>query len=126
MISDNLLDLAIETAMSSPSRRKVGAVLLKKTKIITTAVNLEKKSHPIQAKFAKRVGLAPKVFLHAEVHSLIKARDDADTIIVARVDKHGKLRNSRPCPICSLALEESGVNNVYYSTDDGFMYRYCV
>jgi deoxycytidylate deaminase len=124
MISDNFLKLAIETAKSSPSKKKVGAVLLKKNKVITTAVNLEKKSHPLQAKFARRVGLGPKIYLHSEIAALIKAREDADTIVVARVNPQNKLRNSCPCKICSLALEEFGVKNIYYSTDDGFMYKY--
>jgi tRNA(Arg) A34 adenosine deaminase TadA len=124
MISDNFLQLAIETAKSSPSKKRVGAILLKKNKVITTAVNLEKKSHPLQAKFAKRVGLWQKIYLHSEIHALIKAREDADTIVVARVNPQNKLRNAKPCPICSLALEESGIQNIWYSTDDGFVYKY--
>jgi len=124
MISDSFLKLAIETAKSSPSKKKVGAVLLKKNKIIATAVNLEEKSHPLQAKLAKRVGLAPKIYLHSEINALIKAKEDADTIVVARVNNQGKLRNACPCPICSLALDEYGVDNIYYSTDDGFLYKY--
>jgi cytidine deaminase len=126
MISDNILQLAIETAKSSPSKKKVGAVLLKKSKVIAAAVNLEKKSHPFQAKLAQKVGLCEKIYLHAEISSLIKAREDADTIVVARVNNQGKLRNSCPCKICSLALEEYGVENIYYTTNDGFMYKYSV
>jgi tRNA(Arg) A34 adenosine deaminase TadA len=124
MISDNYLQLAIETAKSSPSKKRVGAVLLKKNKVVSTAVNLERKSHPLQAKFANRVGLGPKIFLHSEIHALIKAREDADTIVVARVNPQNKMRNAKPCPICALALEEAGVKNIYYSTDDGFVYKY--
>ena len=124
MISDNFLQLAIDTAKSSPSKKRVGCVLLKKNKVIATAVNLEKKSHPLQAKFAKRVGLWQKIYLHSEIHALIKAREDADTIVVARVNPQDKLRMAAPCPCCSLALEEAGVKNIYYSTDDGFLYKY--
>lgn len=124
MISDNFLQLAIETAKSSPSKKKVGAVLLKKNKVIATAVNLDEKSHPIQARFAKRVGLAPKIYLHSEIAALIKAREDADTIVVARVNNQDKLRMAKPCPCCSLALEEAGVTNIYYTTNEGFMYKF--
>lgn len=124
MMTDNFLQLAIETAKSSPSKKKVGAVLLRKNKVIATAVNLEKKTHPLQAKFAQRVGLVEKIYLHAEVSALIKAREDADTIVVARVNNQNKLRNSCPCKVCALALEEAGVKNIYYSTDDGFMYNF--
>ncbi len=126
MISDNFLQLAIETAKSSPSRRRVGAVLLRKSKVIATAVNLEQKSHPWQAELAKKVGLCEKIYLHSEIHALIKAREDADTIVVARVNTQDKLRMAKPCPICALALEQGGVKNIYYSTNEGFMYRYSI
>jgi tRNA(Arg) A34 adenosine deaminase TadA len=124
MISDNFLDLAIQIAKTSPSRCKIGAVLLKKSKVISTAVNLEKKSHPMQAKLAKKVGLDPKIYLHAEVHALVKAKENADTIIVARVNNQGLLRNSLPCPICRLAIESEQIKNVYYTTNKGFLYEY--
>ncbi len=126
MISDNFLKLAIETAKSSPSRRRVGAVLLKKSKVVATAVNLEEKSHPLQAKLAQKVGLGEKIYLHAEISALIKCKEDADTIIVARVNTQDKLRMAKPCPICALALEQEGIKNVYYTTNEGFMYRYSV
>lgn len=124
MISDQFIKLAIETAKTSPSHRRVGAVLLKKTKVIATAVNLEQKSHPLQARLAKRVGLCEKIYLHAEISALIKAKEEADTIIVARVSKQDKLRMSKPCPICTLALEQAGINNVYYTTNEGIMYSW--
>jgi len=124
MISDNFLHLAVETAKSSPSRRRVGAVLLRKSKLVSTAVNLEQKSHPLQAKLAEKVGLGEKIYLHSEIHALIKAKEDADTIIVARVNTQDKLRMAKPCPICALALEQGGVKNIYYSTNEGFMYKY--
>jgi tRNA(Arg) A34 adenosine deaminase TadA len=124
MISDNFLQLAIETAKSSPSRRKVGAVLLKKSKVVATAVNLEQKSHPLQARLAKKVGLCEKIYLHAEIAALIKSKEDADTIVVARVNTRNKLRMAKPCPICTLALEQEGIKNVYYTTNEGFMYKY--
>jgi len=123
-MNDNLYDLAIEVAKSSPSKKLVGAILLNKNRVVTTATNLERKSHPLQAKFAERVGLKEKIFLHAEIAALVKCREECDTIIVARVNNQNKLRNSRPCPICSLALKQAGVSKVHYSTNDGFLYEY--
>jgi tRNA(Arg) A34 adenosine deaminase TadA len=124
MLDDSILDLVIQTAKSSPSKKRVGAVLLNRGKVILTATNLENKSHPIQAKFANRVGLGEKIFLHAEISALIKCREECDTIVVARVNPQEKLRMAKPCPICSLALEESGIKKIYYSTDRGFLYKY--
>lgn len=124
MISDSVFDLAIETAKSSPSKKKVGAVLLNKNKVVVTATNLESKSHPIQAKFAERVGLHQKIYLHAEIAALVKCREECDTIVVARVNPQNKLRMARPCPICELALHEAGITKVHYTTNLGFLYEY--
>jgi len=124
MVSDSVFDLAIETAKSSPSKKQVGAVLLNRSKVILTATNLEKKSHPIQARFAERVGLGEKIYLHAEIAALVKCREECDTIVVARVNPQHKLRMAKPCPICDLALKEAGISKIYYSTDNGFLYNY--
>jgi tRNA(Arg) A34 adenosine deaminase TadA len=126
MISDSVLQLAIHTAKSSPSKKKIGAVLLRKNKVITTATNLEKKTHPLQATLAEKVGMKEKIYLHAEINALIKSREDADTIVVARIGghSHNELRNSKPCPICQMALEMNSVRKIIYSTDDGFLYQY--
>lgn len=114
----------IDIALTSPSKKQVGAILLKKNNIIAEATNLEKKTHPIQARWAQRAGLHEKIYLHAEIAALVKCRDDADTIIVARINSEGKLRNAKPCPVCTMALKEAGIHNVHYTTDDGFVYRY--
>jgi tRNA(Arg) A34 adenosine deaminase TadA len=78
----------------------------------------------MQAKFAERVGLHEKIFLHAEIAALVKCREECDTIVVARVNPQGNIRMAKPCPICDLALKEAGVNHVYYTTDHGFLYAY--
>lgn len=124
MISDNIYNFAIEVAKSSPSKKKVGALLLNKSKVIVSATNLETKSHPIQAKFAQKVGLCEKIFLHAEIAALVKCREECDTIVVARVNPQGKLRMARPCPICDLALKEAGVSKIHYTTNQGFLYEF--
>lgn len=124
MLSDNIYDFVIETAKSSPSKKKVGAVLLSKNKVVVSATNLETKSHPLQARFAERVGLHEKIFLHAEIAALVKCKEECDTIVVARVNPQNKLRMAKPCPICALALEEAGIHKVHYTTDNGFLYEY--
>ncbi len=121
------LKLAVEVAEMSPSRKKVGAVLYNsKRRVITTAVNNDYKSHPRQAWWAQRVGLDEKIYLHAEMACLIKAREAADTIVVVRLGGHdGKsLRQSRPCPVCEPALRYAGIKHVYYSVTNKFSYEY--
>ena len=126
MISRSIMDLVIDVARSSPSKKQVGAILLNKSKIVEQAVNLDTKSHPKQANYAKRVGRKEKIYLHAEIAALVKCRVECDTIVVARLGghDHNQLRNAKPCPICQLALEEAGIKNVIYSTDNGFLFQY--
>jgi|TARA_A100001201_G_scaffold22058_2_gene24730 tRNA(Arg) A34 adenosine deaminase TadA len=126
MLSDSIYDLAIETARSSPSKKQVGAILLNKNRVVVTATNIETKTHPIQARFAERVGLHEKIFLHAEIAALVKCREECDTIVVARLGghNHDELRMAKPCPVCALALKEAGIDKVHYTTNDGFLYEY--
>lgn len=126
MLSDNIYDLVIETAKSSPSKKQVGAILLNRNKVVATATNIETKTHPIQARFAERVGLHEKIFLHAEIAALVKCREECDTIVVARLGghNHDELRMAKPCPVCALALKEAGIDKVHYTTNEGFLYQY--
>ena len=124
MISGPMMDLVIDVAKSSPSKKQVGALLLNKNRVVVSATNLETKSHPTQAKYAKKAGLHEKIYLHAEIAALVKCREECDTIVVARVNSLNKLRNAKPCPICSLALQEAGINKICYTTDEGFLFEY--
>jgi len=129
-----ILKQAYAVAMSSDAPKKIGAILLKKNRIVASAVNDYTRTHPVQywaaqnaAKIFNEPQLEKKVYLHAEIRTLIKAKEDADTLIVCRVGGHGgeDLRNARPCPICSEYIRScSNVVHVHYSTSHGFMYEY--
>lgn len=132
-LKPEILNQAIAVAMSSQSKKKVGSIILRKTKLIASAVNLETKTHPIQAAYGERAscihnnqGFRMKQYLHSEINSIIRSKGKGDTIVVARVGGNGakELRNSRPCAVCSIALKESGIKHVHYSTDHGFLYEY--
>ena len=126
MIDRPTMELALQTADSSLSRKKVGAILLNKGRVVAKGVNQDTKTHPLQARLAELVGLDEKIYLHAEVSALIRCRSDVDTIVVARLGGHegDELRNARPCPICTLALQQAGIKHIYYTTDSGFEYAY--
>jgi deoxycytidylate deaminase len=133
-LKKSILHQAFAVAMSSDAPKKIGAVLLKKNRIIASAVNSYEITHPVQywaAQNAARIFNEPqlenKTYLHAELRSLIKAKEDADTIVVCRVGGHGgqELRDSRPCRICSNYIRScSSVVHIHYSTPQGFMYEY--
>jgi hypothetical protein len=50
---------------------------------------------------------------------VVEGEESCDTLVVGRLDKSGKFRLSKPCAVCQLAISESKIRNVYYSTDDG-------
>jgi deoxycytidylate deaminase len=127
-----ILNSAIAVAMASPSKERVGSIILKKRKIIAAACNYDRKTHPMQEKYAmlasrvhENEAYSKKLYLHSETNSLIKAKGEGDTIIIARVGGHGgnKLRNSRPCPLCTLFLQHYGIKKVHYSTPNGFLFE---
>jgi deoxycytidylate deaminase len=129
-----ILQQAFAVSLSSDAPKKIGAILLKKNKIIASATNSYEITHPIQywaAQNAARIFNEPhlenKIYLHGELRALIKAKEDADTIVVCRVGGHGgqELRDSRPCPVCSEYIRScSDVVHIHYSTQQGFMYEY--
>lgn len=133
-LKKEILKQAFVVALSSDAPKKIGAVLLKKNRIVSSAVNDYTRTHPVQywaaqnaAKVFNEPHLEKKVFLHAEIRGLIKSKEDSDTIIVCRVGGHGgkELRDSRPCPICSEYIRScSNIVHVHYSTSQGFMYEY--
>lgn len=134
-LKEEILNQVVAVAMASNAPKKIGSILLnKKNRVISAGVNSYERTHPVQywaAKNASKVFNEPqlekKIFGHAEIFSLIKAKEDAETIVVCRVGGHGgkELRNSRPCRICSnYILNCSRVVHVHYSTPQGFMYEY--
>lgn len=132
-LKPDVLNQAIAVAMSSQSKKKVSSIILKKGKVIASAVNLESKSHPLQAFYGEKascihnnVGLEQKIFLHSELNCLIRSKGKGDTIIVARVGGRGgkELHCARPCVCCELALQEYEIKHIHYSTDYGFLYEY--
>lgn len=113
-------DRAIELAESAEGRAKVGCVALSGNDVVAETTNTYK-THPIQAKYAKKMGLPKKVSLHAELRACILARRPVTFLVVARVSKHGQLKLAKPCGLCQLAMKEAGVEEVWYSTEDGFV-----
>lgn len=118
-----MLDRAIDLAkLSEYPQHKVGCVIIdKKGRIISTGVNM-RKTHPTQARFARRVvrdDHAHRCFLHAEIAALVKVRKQPHTMYVARWRRNQTVGMARPCPICFQAIIESGCKRVVYTNTDG-------
>ena len=57
-----------------------------------------------------------RVFLHAEIAAIIRAKGKAiHKIVVKRYDKSGRLMLAKPCPVCQLAIKEAGIKVVVHS-----------
>jgi tRNA(Arg) A34 adenosine deaminase TadA len=64
-------------------------------------------------------------FVHAESHLVSKLLDKYNTIdpnwsvCVLRINRKGLILGSKPCENCAKILKAVGLNDIYYSLDDG-------
>lgn len=91
----------------------------KKGRLLAEGTNSYTKSHPLQWKFAKQVGLEDKIFLHAEIDAIRKVKDKSKIhkIVVERVEG-GKRCKSKPCPVCEAAILAFGIKLVEYYNEE--------
>ena len=89
----------------------------KRGRILAVKENDYQKTHPKQARLANQVGLHHKIYLHAELSAIIKAqkRGDPYKIKIERYDHNGNPAMAAPCPICQLAIKESGIKFVEFT-----------
>ncbi len=94
------------------------AFLVKKNKIVKIGWN-RKRTHPEISKHPYHDGY---VGTHAELDVILKSglEDLNDhSMIVLRVDRKGRLANSKPCPGCLSLLKSYNVDEVFYSDGEG-------
>lgn len=107
------IDLAIKTAEKSNGYYKHGAVVVYRSKIMSTSPNVyfnnfqsrPNTSHPCNS-------------LHSEVGALLKLRRDQlkDCVVyVVRINNTGQVCNSKPCSHCMKTLSKYKIRTVYYS-----------
>lgn len=136
-LRQRIFDQVIAVAMASDGPKRVGAILLKKNKIVAAACNNYNKSDPFQAMISEKVSIiyntpeySKKVFGHAETLALKKISDgDADTIVVCRLSgKHNstKLRMAKPCICCTHLILNfyPSIKHIHYSSERGFLYEH--
>ncbi len=89
----------------------------KRGKVLSIGKNSYVKTHPLQAKYANKVGLPEKQFLHAEISAIVRCRDlaKAHKIEVFRVGRNGDLLLAKPCPVCESAIKASGIKHVEHT-----------
>lgn len=98
------------------------------TKLICFSQNNPIKTHTQAYRIGENFNL-PKYkehpFYHAESHLISKLLDNYNTIdsnwtiCVLRINRQGLILGSKPCENCDKLLKAVGLNNIYYSTDNG-------
>ena len=89
----------------------------KRGRVISIGKNSYVKTHPYQKMHADKVGLCDKIYLHAEIHAIIKCRDlsKAHKLVVMRFDNSGKPKLAKPCPVCESAIRAAGIKEVVHT-----------
>ena len=98
------------------------------TKMIGFAQNNTLKTHTGAYRIGENFNL-PKYkehpFYHAESHLISQLMDRYNTIdpnwtiVVMRINRRGLILGSKPCENCDKLLKAVGLDNIYYSKDDG-------
>lgn len=111
-----------EAKKSSFVQHRVGAVIVKGNRILSTGFNKIRPSKELRT-----------TTLHAEaaaILKLIKAKRLHDLsgsdIYVTRFTKGGKVSMAKPCEHCSLLIRSVGIRNVFYTDSTGGTMRYKV
>lgn len=94
------------------------AFLIKKGKIVHIGWN-KNKTHPYNLYHPYHDG---NVGLHAELDVCLKSGLEAlcdYKMVVIRIDREGKMCNSRPCRGCQSLIKQMGLDEVWYSDIGG-------
>lgn len=100
------------------TKQQITAVIYdRRDRVLSIGQNSYIKTHPLQARMAKRVGEPLKIYLHAEVHAITRCRDlnKAYRIRIFRYDRLGKPMLAKPCEICTTAIEHAGIRIVEHT-----------
>jgi hypothetical protein len=98
----------------------------KKNKLLAIGQNNPEKTHPQALILAKRFNTnLEHPYLHAETDLISRLWgkyyiDNSLKIVVVRLNKHGKLRCSKPCEKCEQILKALDITKVWWSEDYGF------
>ncbi len=111
------LSVARYFATKSSARNTHGAVVVKGGRVIGTGYN-RNRNHPM---IVSPEHIKTNCSIHAEESAIRDAGYDVKNavIYVARVNKHGEDRDSKPCQRCSALIEESGIKRIIYTTQAG-------
>lgn len=107
-------------------RQKVIATCFdKKGRVLAVGENSYTKTHPLMFTYGKRLGLDEKIFLHAEVQSILRCGDKKiGSIFVERYSHDGSPLLAKPCPVCEMVIKDFRIPEVRYTTETGIVTEY--
>lgn len=111
---------AKEALKSNHSSYKMGAVVVKGSRILSVASN--KINRGCQYITYKKWGNS----LHAEAHAILKLLKkgklsdlSGSVIYVTRINEKNKLMNSKPCEFCISLASSVNIKAIYYTNSEG-------
>lgn len=89
----------------------------KRGSVLSIGKNSYVKTHTLQAKYANQVGEPHKVFLHAEIHAIVKCfnLDKAHKISIFRYSDAGQAVLAKPCKICLAAISKTNIRVIQHT-----------
>ena len=112
---DENIEVLKKIASNSNLQHQHAACLMNGYKIYSIGFN----------KYIKEIVLDNKLVkftIHAEMDALCKVDNKVTKgmdILIIRIGKSSKLKNSRPCNSCIAKMLQRGIRKVYYSNEDG-------
>ena len=88
----------------------------KRGRIISIGHNSYIKTHPLQASIAASVGKQHKIYLHAEIDAIIRAKGQhIHKLFISRIGKSNQYLNAKPCSICAKAISLYGITHIEHT-----------
>jgi deoxycytidylate deaminase len=104
------LKTAIEQAKKSTYGYQLGAVVLKKNKIVGKGFNKLKTHRMLKERYGY-------YSIHSECAAILDGAR-GDTLVVVRIMKSGKLSCAKPCEKCVAFAKDFGIKKIIYSDWD--------
>lgn len=113
------LSVARYFATKSSAKNTHGAIIVKGGRVVGTGYN-KNRNNP---HFVSPEHIKTDCSVHAEKSALKDAGYDVRNAVmyIARVNRHGEDRDSKPCSRCLKLIEESGIKRIVYTTQSGRM-----
>lgn len=110
------LSVARYFAKKSGSRKMHGAVIVKSGRVVGTGYNKDRNSPFV----VSPEHIKPHCSRHAEFEAIREAGKNAEGAIlyVARVNRQGKDRISKPCRLCQQVISTNKIKKVIYTKDE--------